>query len=175
MWDRFSPFDVWIGDFGDDIKNPAGYMYYNTGSMITAILLTLFYPGLYEWRTASRIRNILLGIGIAIGSISGVLLFLTGYVSTHVQPLHLHLSVLFFALTLFAITFVCLALAGLPKYSKAALCMGVTTVALTLILALSYALDIEPIIVQWFTGFALLAWVGFTARDSFTMGKEPTR
>ncbi|WP_424357989.1 hypothetical protein [Methanocella sp. MCL-LM] len=167
MWDRFSPFDVWIGDFGDDTTNPAGYEFYNIGSMITAILLTVFYLGLYEWQTASRIRNVLLGSGVIAGSISGVLLFLTGYVSTHVQPLHLQLSVLFFASTLIAIMFVCLAFAGLPKYSEAALCMGLTTVALTLVLAISYALDIEPIIVQWFTGFALLAWVGLTARDSF--------
>lgn len=172
MWDRFSPFDMWIGDFGDDTENPAGYVFYNTGSMITGILLTLFYLGLSEWRTSSRIRNLSLGAGITAGSISGVLMFLAGYVSTHEQPLHLQLSVLFFALSFFAIVLICLALAGLPPYSEATLCMGVTTLALTLVLAFSYLLDIEPIIVEWFTGFALLTWIGLTARDSFVLSRE---
>ncbi|WP_048198510.1 DUF998 domain-containing protein [Methanocella arvoryzae] len=172
MWDRFSPFDMWIGDFGDDTENPAGYVFYNTGSMITGILLALFYLGLSEWRTDSRIRNFSLGAGILTGGISGILMFLAGYVSTHEQPLHLQLSVLYFALSFFAIMFICLALAGLPLYGEATLCIGVTTLALTLVLAFSYLLDIEPIIAEWFTGFALLTWIGLTARDSFTLSRE---
>lgn len=139
--------------------------------MLTGLLLTMFYLGMAEWLTGNRIRDFFLGAGMLSGVISGAMLFLSGYLSTGLQPIHFQVSVMFFVFSLIAIALITLGLFGLLQYGEATACIGLTTIALTMLLAFSYAIEVEPTIVEWFTGFSMLSWVALFSYDSFSLRK----
>lgn len=75
-----NPLEFWLSDYGNPIVNPSGAVIYNTGCVITAMLLAIFYIGMYCWyrrdRTARRF-NISYAVAQAGGLIGSVFLILT--------------------------------------------------------------------------------------------------
>jgi hypothetical protein len=77
---KINPLEFWLSDYGNPLFNPSGAVIYNTGCVITAILLAIFYIGMYRWyrrgRTARRF-NISYTVAQAGGLIGSVFLILT--------------------------------------------------------------------------------------------------
>ncbi|CAJ35933.1 hypothetical protein [Methanocella arvoryzae] len=164
----FTPIDMWLGDYGFPDINPAGAAYYNLGSMLTGLLLIVFYTGLYQHSVASPARTSLRTAGQAAGVFSGISLFIAGYLTPAVMPGNLIASYAFFALTFLAIIFLHMAFRSRPFYSEATACMGLASVALIVLLGVTQALaSIEPIVAEWCALFALISWIGLTSRDSY--------
>jgi hypothetical protein len=46
---EINPIKYWLSDFGNPIVNPNGAIFYNIGCIITALLLAIFYIGMYQW------------------------------------------------------------------------------------------------------------------------------
>ena len=77
---QINPLEYWLSDYGNPLVNPSGAVIYNTGCAITAMLLAIFYIGMYRWygrgRTARRF-NISYTLAQAGGLIGSVFLILT--------------------------------------------------------------------------------------------------
>ena len=46
----FSPMQNWLSDLGNEIDNPQGAIFYKAGVILTALLQTLWFVGLSQWR-----------------------------------------------------------------------------------------------------------------------------
>jgi len=77
---QINPLEFWLSDYGNPLVNPSGAAIYNTGCVITAILLALFYIGMYRWyrrdRTARKF-NISYAVAQAGGLLGSLFLILT--------------------------------------------------------------------------------------------------
>ncbi|HEY8499924.1 MAG TPA: DUF998 domain-containing protein [Clostridia bacterium] len=77
---KINPLEFWLSEYGNPIFNPSGAVIYNTGCVLTAILLAIFYIGMYRWyrrgRTARRF-NIAYMAAQASGLIGSVFVILT--------------------------------------------------------------------------------------------------
>lgn len=75
-----NPLEYWLSDYGNPIANPDGAVFYNTGCVIAALLLAVFYIGMYRWYgrgRAARRFNISYAIAQAAGLFEAVLLIMT--------------------------------------------------------------------------------------------------
>lgn len=166
----FSPFEMWLGDYGFPDLNPQGAAYYNLGCMVAGLLLAVFYAGFSQWRTASPTRNMLRAAGQLTGILSGASLFMSGYLTPVVMPGNIIASYMFFVFTALAISLLHLAYRSRPGYSEATACMGLASIALIVLLAVSGTIiRIEPIMAEWCTIFALAVWVGLVSRDVYRL------
>jgi hypothetical protein len=75
-----NPMAYWLSDYGNALVNPDGAALYNTGCVMTAVLLAIFYIGLYRWYgrdRAARKFNISYAISQVCGLMGSVFLILT--------------------------------------------------------------------------------------------------
>lgn len=75
-----NPIKYWLSDYGNPIANPDGFAFYNTGCVIAASILTVFYVGMYRWYgrgRAARKFNISYAIAQAAGLFEALLLIMT--------------------------------------------------------------------------------------------------
>lgn len=54
---NMSPLTNWLSDFGNPLTNPSGAVYYNTGCIIVAVLLDVFYISIFQWYRNRKIRR----------------------------------------------------------------------------------------------------------------------
>ena len=58
---HYSPLANWLSDLGNRHVTPSSALLYNTGIVLTAVCLVLFYLGLSVWKLeGNRIQNIML-------------------------------------------------------------------------------------------------------------------
>jgi len=77
---QINPLESWLSDYGNPLINPSGAVTYNTGCVITALLLALFYIGMYRWYKrgcTARKFNISYGVAQASGLTGSIFLILT--------------------------------------------------------------------------------------------------
>lgn len=77
---QINPLEFWLSDYGNPLMNPSGAVIYNTGCVITAILLALFYIGMYRWYRrdhTARKFNISYKVAQAGGLLGSLFLILT--------------------------------------------------------------------------------------------------
>ena len=75
-----NPLENWLSDYGNKILNPGGAAFYNAGCVLTALLLALFYIGMYRWYSrerTSRKFNICYVFAQICGFLSSVFLIFT--------------------------------------------------------------------------------------------------
>ena len=51
---EINPIDHWLSDYGNPLVNPSGAAAYNAGCVLTALLLAVFYVGMYRWYGRGR-------------------------------------------------------------------------------------------------------------------------
>lgn len=66
-----NPLEHWLSDYGNPLVNPGGAVFYNTGCSITAILLAVFYIGMFRWYRRDRAAR-KFNISFIIAQISGL-------------------------------------------------------------------------------------------------------
>lgn len=49
-----NPINNWLSDYGSPNLNPSGYIFYNLGCILTALLLAVFYIGITKWYIRGR-------------------------------------------------------------------------------------------------------------------------
>jgi len=75
-----NPMEYWLSDYGNPIANPNGAVYYNVGCVIAALLLAVFYAGMYSWYgkgRAARRFNISYAVAQAAGLFEALILIMT--------------------------------------------------------------------------------------------------
>jgi hypothetical membrane protein len=93
---QINPIENWLSDYGSALVNPGGASFYNAGCVVAAVLLALFYIGMFRWyRRGKQARrfNISYALAQAGGLAGSVFLILTAVFTLGTAPtLHSTLS-----------------------------------------------------------------------------------
>jgi hypothetical membrane protein len=159
----YSPVDNWLSDLGNSTGNPSGAILYNIGCVLTGIALFPFFGGLYKWYTNERTRKIVIMIAQAIGFLAAFSLIMIGVFSEDYGDIHVLWSNIFFMLNLIVLILVSLALYTHPSYIKAISYYGFIVAIINFLFSLVYN---NPIL-EWFTVFTALGFVGLLVYNMF--------
>ena len=85
--DAYGPSTNWLSDLGNPQANPSGSIFYNSGCIITSLVLIIFYIELRQWNTGDKKMKILLTIAQVAGILASCSLILAA-----IFPLGTHTS-----------------------------------------------------------------------------------
>lgn len=127
----FSPLQNWLSDLGNQIDNPQGAIFYNTGVILTALLLGAWFVGLSKWRLTNNVAHQRL---LAIAQVTGILSII-GLIMSALNPInmpevHSFWSQIHFILSGIAFGFSVTALRYHTHFSNRILYLGIGSAAL---------------------------------------------
>lgn len=158
--DPYGPATHYLSRLGNFNNSPIGAYFYNWGCILTGIALVPFFIGLRDWYTDSRIAaKYILMIGQLVGIASAVALIMIGVFSENLGDPHMQASSIFFILNFFTLILICLALLIHPRFSKPTALYGLLITVLSLVFVISFG---GPL-VEWFTVFSALVFVGLVS------------
>ncbi|WXG47196.1 MAG: DUF998 domain-containing protein [Candidatus Atabeyarchaeum deiterrae] len=166
----FSPLTNYLSRLGDYPYNPSGAVFYNLGCILTGLALFPFYLGLFKWYTKETWRKELIIAAQVIGMCSAFALMMIGVFSEDTGKPHLFWSGAFFTLNFIVLILVNTALITRPKFMKAIGLYGYTVTILSLVLSLLSDSIVSGSIVEWFTVFSALGFVGLLVYNTFKLG-----
>jgi hypothetical membrane protein len=169
---QFSPFDFWMEDYGSVSRNPCGAAFYDIGIMVTGVLLCVFILGFRRWYTSSTRYNALIIIGQISGIMAATALMLEGYAMffQHLDPVVW--SATFFILALISIIAVTTGTMVRSEQHENTIYVGIMTIALILLLAITLYFNIAPVIIEWFAVLSMMIWVGLASRDMYRLSAD---
>ena len=95
----YNPLYDWLSNLGNVNFNPAGAFFFNSGCILTGIILVPFFVGLYRWYEPIPWKKILLFAGQAAGIFAAVALIMVGiFPETHIASHMLAAGLMFKAL-----------------------------------------------------------------------------
>jgi len=167
--DPLGPLTHYLSRLGDFFYSPFGAHFYNAGCILAGLALIPFFIGLRQWYTERKLQTSILIIGQLAGVCSAVALIMIGVFSEDKGSPHMLASSTFFELNFLVLIIVNLALLLHPRFMKLIALYGIGVAISSLVFA--FAVD-EPI-VEWYTVFASLAYVGFLSIDTLKLAKAP--
>ncbi|MFW9800477.1 MAG: hypothetical protein ACFFD9_08575 [Candidatus Thorarchaeota archaeon] len=161
----FGPVTHYLSRLGNFNYSQFGAYFYNLGCILTGIALIPFYIGMYVWHTEGRLGKVLMVGGQIIGIASAVALVMIGFFSEDQGSPHMTSSSTFFLLNFFVFILVNLALLLHPSFIKPIALYGL---AINLS-SLGLQFTIGGPIVEWFTVFGALLFVGFLSYNTLKL------
>jgi hypothetical membrane protein len=166
--DIYGPTTHYLSRLGNFNYSPLGAHFYNWGCILTGVVLVPFFIGLRDWYNESRaVAKYVLAIGQLIGLASAVALIMIGVFSEDQGAPHMQASSLFFLLNFFTLILICFPLLIHSRFSKPSALYGLTVTFLSLVFAIYFG---GPL-VEWFTVFSALIFVGLVSY--FTVTRQP--
>ena len=163
------PLTHYLSRLGDFVYSPLGAYFYNAGCILTGAALIPFFIGLRQWYTRGRLQRGILIIGQVAGVCSAAALIMIGVFSEDKGSPHMLASSIFFELNFLVLILVNVALLLHPRFMKLIALYG----AAVAISSLVFAFVVEGPLVEWYTVFASLAYVGFLSVDTCRLAKAP--
>ncbi len=158
--DPYGPSTHYLSRLGNFNYNPFGAYFYNWGCILTGVALVPFFVGLRDWYAECRFgAKYVLMIGQFVGLMSAVALVMIGVYSENLGEPHMQASTLFFELNFFTLIIISLPLLVHPRFSKPTALYGLVITILSLI----FAIYIGGPLVEWFTVFSALVFVGLVS------------
>ena len=152
----FSPFENWLSDLGNSSYNPNGAIFYNLGCILTGSALVPFFLGMYKWYR-DEIWHKIIGICVQlIGFFSAFALIMIGVFSEDFMESHIFWSEVFFEVILLVLISASLFLLFHKDFIKPIAIYGFIVAILDLI----FVFVIGTPILEWFTVFTALGFVG---------------
>ncbi len=143
----FNPLDNWLSDLGNGSLNPPGALLYRLGSVLTGVLLALFFIGLRAvYRNQPTRVRIFFLLGQVFGVIGAFALLMSGVFSLGAHASHAFWSVLLFISFGTAIFFCGWAFLYFPRLSR-----GLSYFA--------FAITASDWVMSAFNGSRLLEWI----------------
>jgi hypothetical membrane protein len=155
----YSPVNNWLSDLGNSTANPNGAILYNLGCILTGIALFPFFIGLCKWYTTEKWRKATLITSQAVGCAVAFALIMIGVFSEDAGSMHVLWSDIFFLLNLIVLILSGASLITHPRCIKAIPAYGF----LVAIVNLAFIFVSSTPILEWFTVFSALAYVGALA------------
>ncbi|MFW9982249.1 MAG: DUF998 domain-containing protein [Candidatus Thorarchaeota archaeon] len=158
--DPYGPTTHYLSRLGNFNYSLFGAYFYNWGCILTGVALVPFFIGLKEWYNEGKsAAKYVLMIGQLIGLVSAVALIMIGVYSEDIGAPHMQASSLFFELNFFTLVLISLSLLIHPYFSKPAAIYGIVVTLLSLV----FAIYIGGPLVEWFTVFSALFFVGLVS------------
>jgi hypothetical protein len=176
----YNPVYDWLSNLGNANFNPVGSFFFNSGCILTGIILIPFFIGLYTWSEPSIWGKIFLLAGQAAGVFAGIALIMVGVfpetnIASHMLAAGLMFKALFVAMVILNLG----ALFTHPRFMKWIGYYGVVVVFidLTFVVILLMYKDIlgafhttVPVPgLEWAAVFSSLFWIGAL---SYNMAKS---
>jgi hypothetical membrane protein len=158
----YSPVANWLSDLGNSTTNPNGAILYNLGCILTGIALFPFFIGLYKWYTTEKWLEAALMISQTIGCAAAFALIMIGVFSEDAGSLHSLWSNIFFLLNLVVLLLTGAFLLTHPRCIKAIPAYGF----LVAIINLAFIFASKTPLLEWFTVFTALGYVGLLAYNT---------
>lgn len=152
----YSPLDNWLSDLGNPSRNPNGAAFYNTGIIVAALLLMLFFLGLSGWKlTARRPQVILLRLAQALGILGAFCMVMSALFPINLLEIHSFWSTFLYILLSTSFVFLATALRYHPGVPRWLLLLGGTTAAIVILTSFLTTVYI----LEWITVFLFLSYV----------------
>jgi hypothetical membrane protein len=160
---HFDPIHNWLSDLGDTLVNPTGAIFYNTGCIVTALLLAALYLSLDIWRNGDYVLSRLLAIGQISGLVSSFALILTAVFNIGQNPRpHSLFSMLFCVGLTWFLAFTNTALLRHPRFLKP---LGVFGFAVGVV-DMVYGVFINRPVAEWITISLFIVYVLFLVNNT---------
>jgi hypothetical membrane protein len=158
----YNPVTNWLSDLGNSTSNPSGAILYNLGCILTGLALFPFFFGIYKWYNRQRWRKTALMITQAIGCAAAFSLVMIGVFSEDAGDLHVLWSNIFFMLNFAVLILMSVSLVTHPRCIKAISGYALVVAAIDL----GFVLSSSTPILEWFTVFTALGYVGLLAYNT---------
>ncbi len=169
--ETFGPVTHYLSRLGNFNYSSFGAYFYNLGCILTGIVLVPFYIGMFVWYIEGRLGRALMIGGQIIGIASAVALVMIGVFSEDQGSPHMTASSTFFLLNFFVFILVNLALLLHPRFIKPIALYGLAVNFSSL--GLQFAIG-GPI-VEWFTVFGALLFVGLLSHNTLKLREAHER
>ncbi|MFX1484149.1 MAG: DUF998 domain-containing protein [Promethearchaeota archaeon] len=154
----YGPATHYLSRLGNFNYSPFGAYFYNWGCILTGVALFPFFIGLKDWyKESSSEAKYVLVIGQLFGLASAVALIMIGVFSENLGAPHMQASSVFFELNFVTLILISIPLLIHPHFSKLVALYGLIITFLSLVFAIYFG---GPL-VEWFTVFSALTYVGF--------------
>ena len=161
----YSPITNYLSRLGNLNHSPFGGYFYNIGCILAGIALVPFFFSLKDWYTENNIQRAIMVIGQVLGVASGFALMAIGVFSENTGQPHMTASGDFFLLNFFVLIIITVALFLNSKFNRL---VGVYGLAVTLS-SLGFALTLRGPLIEWYTVFGSLVYVGLLAWNSIRL------
>jgi hypothetical membrane protein len=162
----YSPSANWLSDLGDQTVNVLGARFYNTGIILTASFLIVWFLGLSQWRIQSPSpQNWLLLITKIAGTMGCLSLIMSAVYPINLYQQHSFWSRAHFMMVAMGFGFSVASLRYHPRFPRLLLYLG-TTAAVSPLFALAFG---NLYFLEWVTVGLFLAYVlsvGFSTRHA---------
>ncbi len=164
------PFNItvnYLSDLGSSVFNPSGAVFYNVGIILTGLALFPFFIGLNKWYTKEQWRKILLLATQLIGVVEAFSLIMIGVFPETSVDAHILWSDIQFILNLLVLLVADLALITHPKFIRPIGYYGFVVAAIQILTLALIFMGNSSSLVEWFTVFTTLAFVGLIVINMF--------
>lgn len=161
----FSPIDNWLSDLGNSSFNPNGAIFYNLGCILTGISLFPFFIGLYKWYREEIWHKILVIATQIVGCCAAFSLIMIGVFSEDFIEPHIFWSEVFFRLNLLVLIIAAIALFFHSDFIKLIGIYGIIVAIINLL----FVYVIGTPLLEWFTVFTALGFVGLIVYNMYTV------
>ena len=156
----YSPVYNWISDLGDPGKNPAGYLWFNTGCILTGLSLVLVVFGLREYKhpVTHRFPG---GMAAQVtGYIAGIAVTCVGIFPENYGVLHVVSAGLFFCLLGLFVLLVTFDNRSRLKFGNGLKGYAILVGMLDLLFILTIAVRMHVPVLEWMAVISGLVWIG---------------
>ncbi|MFW9909914.1 MAG: DUF998 domain-containing protein [Candidatus Thorarchaeota archaeon] len=164
--DPYGPLTHYLSRLGNNNYNISGAIFYNLGCILTGLALFPFFTGMKDWYLDSKAQKAVMVVGQIFGFAAGFALVMIGVFSEDMGSPHMLSSTTFFLLNFITLTIVNIALLFNPKFMKP---IAVYTFGIN-ILSLAFELWFGGPLIEWFTVFGSLIFVGLISWNSMKLG-----
>lgn len=161
--DPFGPSTHYLSRLGNFNYSPFGAYLYNWGCILTGVALIPFFIGLKDWynQGKSAARYVLI-VGQLVGLMAAVALVMIGVFSEDLGEPHMTASSVFFELNFVTLILISFPLLLHPNFLKV---IGLYGLAINF-LSLIFAIYVGGPLVEWFTVFGALVFVGLVSYNT---------
>jgi hypothetical membrane protein len=153
----YSPMKNWLSDLGNKVLNPNGAIFYNTGIVLTALCLLLFFLGFSALKSnKNRIQNLMIVLTQSCGVLGCVSMALSAFFSIDTPAAHSLFSAIMRISIGTAFAFSAAALRYNPKVPRWLLILGVLTALNDMLASVLFS---ATYFFEWITIFLFLAYV----------------
>jgi hypothetical membrane protein len=157
----------YLSDLGNSVSSPNGAVFYNVGIILAGVALFPFFIGLYKWYSDKQWRRILLIATQIIGFVEAFSLIMIGVFPETTGDPHIFWSDVQFILNLIVLILADAALITHPKFMRPIGYYGFLVAAIQVATLALIFMGNSSSLVEWFTVFTTLAFVGLIVVNMF--------
>ena len=152
----YSPTSNWLSDLGNPEVNPLGALFYNTGIVLTALLLMGFFAGLAAWKVEDKRPQVIMLRLTQVSGIAGAFrMLMSGFFPINSFSIHSFWSTSLYILLSTSFVFSAAMLRYRPEVPRWLLGLGILTAVVVITTSFLQSLYV----LEWITVLLFLCFV----------------